>query len=154
MSGEPLVTLCGTAGGDAQLRFTPSGAAVAEFSIAVTPRVKQGDIWSDGETVWYRCQAWRQLGEQVAESVVKGMRLLVHGKLKPRTFEDKNGGGTRTSLEIEVEHVGAEMRYATVKATKVQRGSEGGGRSAPADDPWGSAPAPAGQEFADTEPPF
>lgn len=153
MSGEPIVTLCGSAGGDAQLKFLPSGVAVAEWSMAVTPRVKQGDSWVDGETVWYRCQAWRQLGEQAAESIVKGMRLLVYGRLQVRTFTDREGKA-RTSLEVDVEHVGAEMRYATVKATKVSRGNEGGqahgrsGSSSAGADPWADVPPP------EEEPPF
>lgn len=132
MSGEPFITVCGTAGGDAEMRFLPSGVGLCSWSMAVTPRVKQGDTWSDGETVWYRCTAWRQLGESAAESVVKGMRLLVHGKLKVRTFE--KDGQARTSLEIDVEHVGAEMRYATVKAHKVARSA--GDTSGGSADPW------------------
>lgn len=153
MSGEPAITICGTAGGDAEMRFLPSGAGLCSWSMAVTPRVKQGDTWTDGETVWYRCTAWRQLGESAAESIVKGMRLLVHGRLRVRGFE--KDGQARTSLEIDVEHVGAEMRYATVKATKVSRGSESrSGSAGPSDDPWGQAPpsAPAGG-YPD-EPPF
>lgn len=141
MSGEPLVTLCGSAGGDATLRFLGSGAAVAEWSLAVTPRVKKGDEWVDDDTVWYRCQAWRQLGEQASESITKGMRLLVHGRLKVRTWE--KDGATRTSLEVDVEHVGAEMRYANVKAVKVSRdngaAARGGSSSAAAGDPWASS---------------
>lgn len=149
MAGEPLVTICGSAGGDAELKFLPSGAAVCEWSMAVTPRVKVGETWQDAETVWYRCAAWRQLGESAAESITKGMRLLVHGRLKVRTYEHQ--GQTRTSLEIDVEHVGAEMRYASVTARRVERhpGEDrspqpafSGGASS---DPWGgddSTPPP------------
>lgn len=153
MAGEPTVTICGSAGDDAQLKFLPSGLAVAEWSMAVTPRVKVNDQWQDAETVWYRCSAWRQLGESAAESITKGMRLLVHGRLKVRTYEHQ--GATRTSLEIEVEHVGAEMRYASVSARKVER-HPGEDRSsqqpaysggAPSSDPWGGD---AGSEI----PPF
>lgn len=139
MSGEPTITICGTAGGDAELKYLPSGASLASWSMAVTPRIKQGDQWTDGETVWYRCTAWRQLAETAAESITKGMRLLVHGRLKVRTYES-NAGEKRTSIEVDVEHVGAEMRYATVTATKVARGSEGGSRTAPSEDPWSSSP--------------
>ncbi len=157
MSGEPTITICGSAGGNAELKFLPSGAAVCEWSMAVTPRVKQGDSWVDGETVWYRCAAWRQLGESAAESITKGMRLLVHGRLKPRTYE--TNGEKRVSLDVDVEHVAAEMRYATVKATKVERSSDAGSRahgssgtsSAPSEDPWGDVPPPGD---SDAPPPF
>ena len=145
MSGEPIVTLCGSAGGDAELKFLGSGVAVASWSLAVTPRIKKGDEWADDETVWYRCQAWRQLGEQASESIVKGMRLLVHGRLKVRTYQ--KDGQTRTALEVDVEHVGAEMRHSVVTAVKAQRSSSGGGFSPPAGgtagagvDPWASSP--------------
>lgn len=139
MSGEPLVTLVGTAGGEAQLRYTASGAAVCSWSMAVTPRVKQGDGWVDGDTTWYRCSAWRQLGESAAESIVKGMRLVVVGRLRVRGYE--KDGVQRTSVEVDVEHVGAEMRYATVTAVKAQRsGGRQEHRSGPSDDPWTGAP--------------
>lgn len=136
MAGEPLITICGSAGADAELKFLASGVALCTWSMAVTPRVKQGDTWVDGETVWYRCQAWRQFGEQVCESVKRGMRLLVHGRLVVRTYE--HNGEKRTSLEIDVEHVGAEMRYAVVSAKKAER-SGGGSFSPPVGgggDPW------------------
>ena len=146
MAGEPLVTICGNATADADLKFGASGTARATWTLAVTPRVKQGDAWTDGETAFYRCTAWRLLAEQAGESITRGRRLLVHGRLSPRSYEAN--GEKRTSLDIEVEHVGAEMRYSTVKATKVSRGSEGGSRpSGPADDPW----APSG---ADSDAPF
>lgn len=150
MSGEPLVTLVGTAGGEAQLRYTASGAAVCSWSMAVTPRVKQGDGWVDGDTTWYRCSAWRQLGESAAESIVKGMRLVVHGRLRVRIY-DKDGV-QRTSVEVDVEHVGADMRYATVTAQKAQRSSGQGQQSGGSDDPWNAGPA--SQPIADEAPPF
>lgn len=148
MSGEPLVLLVGNATADSELRYTAGGDAVCSWSLAVTPRVKRDGAWTDGETAYYRCTAWKQLGESAAESVTRGMRLLVHGRLKVRTYE--KDGQTRTSLDVEVEHVGAEMRYAVVSAKKAERRSERSAE-APADDPWGSAPAPAAN---DDQPPF
>jgi single-strand DNA-binding protein len=145
MSGEPVTTLCGNLAKDPELRFLPSGVAVCNFVVASTPRVKDGDAWVDGETMWVRCAVWRQQAENVAESLIRGSRVLVHGRLKVRSYTKDDQ--TRTSIEMDVEHVGPELRYATAKVNKVGRGSEG---SAPADDPWGSAPAPATGD----EPPF
>lgn len=145
MSGEPYVTVVGNATADGELRFLPSGVALCRWTLASTPRVKDGNEWKDGETVFYSCSAWRQLGESAAESIVKGMRLVVHGRLRVRTYE--KDGVQRTSVEVDVEHVGAEMRYATVTAQKAQR-SSGGQRqpSGSSEDPWQSAP--------DSEAPF
>lgn len=148
MAGEPLITVIGNATSDAELRFTPSGAAAATFTVAVTPRVKRNDQWADGDTTFFRCTAWREMGEQVAETVTKGMRLIVHGRFKTRQYE--KDGQTRTSVEIEVDEVGPSLRYATAKVQKMSRsggsngaGSNGGGGFA--DDPWAtSAPTPSG----------
>lgn len=145
MAGEPYITLVGNATADAELRFTPSGAAVCSFSVAQTPRVKQGESWVDGEPTFYRCSAWRQLGESAAETITRGMRLIVHGRLTTRSY-DKDGV-KRTSLEVDVEAVGPELRYATATVKKAERGSakpagQAGG------DPWPTAPVD------DSEPPF
>jgi single-strand DNA-binding protein len=136
VAGEPYITVVGNATADAELRFTPSGAAVCSFSVAQTPRVKQGDSWTDGEPTFYRCSAWRQLGESAAETITRGMRLIVHGRLTTRSYE--KDGVKRSSLEVDVEAVGPELRYATAKVAKAERGSatpagQSGG------DPWPTA---------------
>ncbi|MFB6392598.1 single-stranded DNA-binding protein [Polymorphospora lycopeni] len=158
MAGEPLITIIGNATGDAELRFTPSGAAVATFNVAVTPRVKKGDQWTDGDTTFFRCSVWREMAEQVAETVTKGMRLIVHGRFKTRQWE--KDGQTRTSVEIDVDEVGPSLRYATAKVQKMARSSGSGGfgnsGSGQADDPWAtSAPSgPTRGSFNDDEAPF
>ena len=150
MSGEPLMTIVGNATGDAELRYTPSGAAVAAFNVAVTPRVKKGDAWEDGQTTFFRCTAWREMAESCAESITKGMRLIVHGRFKTREYE--KDGQTRNSIEIEVDEVGPSLRYATARVQKMQRS---GGGHPPADDPWSSAvPAGSAGSSAQSEPPF
>lgn len=156
MSGEPLMTIVGNATGDAELRYTPSGAAVAAFNVAVTPRVKKGDVWEDGQTTFFRCTAWREMAESCAESITKGMRLIVHGRFKTRQYE--KDGQARTSVEIDVEEVGPSLRYAVAKVQKAQRSSGGGQQAAggQAYDPWASA-VPAGPTKTanfDDEPPF
>jgi len=137
VAGEPYITLVGNATADAELRFTPSGAAVCSFSVAQTPRVKQGDAWIDGEPTFYRCSAWRQLGESAAETITRGMRLIVHGRLTTRSYE--KDGVKRTSLEVDVEAVGPELRYATAKVMKTERGSSKPAGQ-PGGDPWPTAP--------------
>lgn len=158
MTGEPLVTLVGNVAADPEIKFLASGAAVCNFSLASTPRVKDGDTWSDGETMWVRCAAWRELAENVSESLTKGTRVIVQGRLKVRSYEAN--GEKRTSIEMDVDAVGPELRFASAKVVKVQRSSGGGGfsgvqpaarparASAPAADPWGDVPPP------DEEPPF
>ena len=154
MSGEPLMTIVGNATSDAELRFTPSGVAVAAVTVAVTPRVKDGDSWKDGDTTFFRCTAWRDMAEQVAETVTKGMRLIVHGRFKTRKYE-KNGQA-RTSIELDIEEIGPSLRYATARIQKMARGSsdrapQGGGSS----DPWATAaPAGSGGGGFDSDPPF
>ena len=150
MSGEPLITIIGNSTSDAELRFTPQGVAVAAFTVAVTPRVKRGDEWADGETSWFRCTAWREMAESCAESIVKGTRLIVHGRFKTRQYE--KDGQTRTSIEIDVEEVGPSLRYATAKMQKMSR-SGGSGQAGDSKDPWASA-SPAGNQPADLDPPF
>ncbi|SFS86293.1 single-stranded DNA-binding protein [Saccharopolyspora flava] len=161
MAGETVITVVGNLTADPELRFTPSGAAVANFTIASTPRTfdRQSGEWKDGEALFLRCNIWRQAAENVAESLTRGMRVIAQGRLRQRSFETKEGE-KRTVVELEVDDIGPALRYATAKVNKVSRGGGGfgGGSSAPAgppaDDPWGSAPpAGSGGGFSD-EPPF
>lgn len=154
MAGETVITVVGNLTADPELRFTQSGAAVASFTVASTPSHfdKQSGKWVDDPALFMRCNVWRQVAENVAESLVRGARVIVTGRLKQRSFETKEGE-KRTVVELDVDEIGPSLRYATAKVNRVSRdggGSSGG--SAPADDPWGSAP-PAGGSFAD-EPPF
>jgi single-strand DNA-binding protein len=162
-AGDTNITLVGNLTDDPELRFTPSGAAVANFTVASTPRFldKQTNEWKDGDALFMRCNIWRQAAENVAESLQRGMRVIVTGRLRQRSYETKEGE-KRTVYEVEVDEIGPSMRYATAKVVKGQRsggggggggfgGSSGGGSAAPADDPW-ATPAPAG-DFSD-EPPF
>lgn len=165
MAGETTITVVGNLTADPELRFTQSGAAVASFTVASTPRTfdKASGEWRDGEALFLRCNVWRQVAENVAESLTRGSRVLVTGRLRQRSFETKEGE-KRTVIELEVDEIGPSLRYATAKVNKVSRGDGGGGfgggggqsrgGGAPADDPWGSAPpAGSGGGFAD-EPPF
>lgn len=152
MSGEPILTVIGNVTADPELRFTPSGKPVANFTLASTPRTKQGDEWVDGETTWLRCAAWDALAENVAESIQKGVRVIVQGALSSRSYE--KDGQTRTSLELRVDAIGPELRFATARVERAQRGQGGsrpapqqGGQSAPANDPW-ATPAPANDPWA------
>lgn len=146
---EPVTTLVGNVGSDPDMKFLPSGVAVCNFSLGATPRVKDGDRWVDGETMWVRCAAWRQLAEGVAESITRGTRVIVTGRLKVRSFEQD--GVKRTSIEMDVDAMGPELTFATAKVSKASRDSGGGqsqGRSAPpADDPWGSTSGPVDQDM-------
>jgi single-strand DNA-binding protein len=161
MAGDTIITVIGNLTADPELRFTQSGAAVANFTVASTPRTfdRQSGEWKDGEALFMRCNIWRQSAENVAESLTRGARVIVSGRLKQRSFETREGE-KRTVVELEVDEIGPSLRYATAKVNKVSRGSGGGGfggsgGGAPADDPWGSAP-PAGSGgggFSD-EPPF
>jgi single-strand DNA-binding protein len=171
MAGETVITVVGNLTADPELRFTPSGAAVASFTVASTPRTfdRQSNEWKDGEALFLRCSIWRQAAENVAESLTRGMRVVVQGRLQQRSFETREGE-KRTVIEMQVDEVGPSLRYATAKVNRTQRGSsggfgaEGGGNSgggggggnfAPADDPWASS-GPAGGSsggFSD-EPPF
>ena len=170
MAGDTVITVVGNLTSDPELRFTPSGAAVANFTVASTPRTldRQSGEWKDGEALFLRCNIWRQAAENVAESLTRGARVVVQGRLKQRSFETKEGE-KRTVVELEVDEIGPSLRYATAKVNKVSRGgggdfgggggggSRGGGGGMPADDPWGSAPAASsgggGGGFSD-EPPF
>src|SRR5690348_1495937 len=164
MAGETVITVVGNLVDDPELRFTPSGAAVAKFRVASTPRTldRQTNEWKDGESLFLTCSVWRQAAENVAESLQRGMRVIVQGRLKQRSYEDREGV-KRTVYELDVDEVGASLRSATAKVTKTtgrsgqggygggsgQGGSWGGGApgggqgGAPADDPWATS-APAG----------
>jgi single-strand DNA-binding protein len=144
-AGDTVITLVGNLVDDPELRFTPSGAAVAKFRMASTPRYldKQTNEWKDGESLFLTCNVWRQAAENVAESLQRGMRVIVQGRLKQRSYETKEGE-KRTVYEVEVDEVGPSLRSATAKVNKTQRGGGGGGFGGGAvdNDPWASA-APA-----------
>ncbi|MFM6940371.1 MAG: single-stranded DNA-binding protein [Candidatus Planktophila sp.] len=166
-AGDTTITLVGNLVDDPELRFTPSGAAVAKFRVASTPRYldKTTNEWKDGESLFLQCNIWRQAAENVAESLTKGMRVILTGRLKQRSYETKEGE-KRTVFEVEVDEVGPSLRNATAKVTRTQRaagGNGGGGFSAPAadfnEDPWAAAstsPAGGGWGSPSTtdEPPF
>jgi single-strand DNA-binding protein len=152
MAGETVITVVGNLTDDPELRFTPSGAAVANFTVASTPRNfnKQTNEWEDGEAMFLRCSIWRQAAENVAESLQRGMRVVVQGRLRARTWETREGE-KRTSFEVDVEEIGPSLKFATAKVNRVSRGGgggySGGGQPAQsggqsADDPW-ATPAPA-----------
>ncbi len=148
MAGETVITLIGNLTADPELRFTPSGAAVASFTVASTPRQfdRNANEWKDGETLFIRCSVWRDAAENAAESLVKGARVIVSGRLVSRSWEDKETGQRRSVMEMQVDEVGPSLRYATAKVNRTQRGGGGGfgggpaagmggGRNADA-DPW------------------
>lgn len=153
MAGETTITVIGNLTNDPELRFTPSGAAVANFTIASTPRTfdRQSNEWKDGETLFLRCGVWREAAENVAESLTKGTRVVAQGRLKSRSYQTKEGEN-RTVMELEVDEIGPSLRYASAKVTRTQRSSGGGGgqsydggqQSAPADDPWGGQASSGG----------
>ena len=180
MAGETVITIIGNLTNDPELRFTPSGAAVANFTVASTPRTfeRQSNEWKDGETLFMRCSVWRDAAENVAESLVRGTRVIVSGRLRSRSYETKEGE-KRTVVELEVDEVGPSLRYATTKVNKTSRGGGGGGGGgfggggsggfsgggggsygggqqgggAPADDPWATGPS-GGYGGSNDEPPF
>jgi single-strand DNA-binding protein len=155
MAGDTVITVVGNLTADPELRFTPSGAAVANFTVASTPRSfdKTSGEWKDQPALFMRCNIWRQAAENVAETLVRGARVIVTGRLVQRSYDTKEGE-KRTVVELQVDEVGPSLKYATAKLNKVSRGSDGSYASAsaggPADDPWGSAPAAGGND----EPPF
>ena len=162
MAGDTVITVVGNLTADPELRFTPSGAAVASFTIASTPRTfdRNTNEWKDGEALFLRCSLWRQAAENAAESLTRGMRVIAQGRLQQRSYETREGE-KRTVIELQVDEIGPSLKYASAKVNRTQRGSGGGGfgssgsegaSSAPADDPWGSAPAASGG-FSE-EPPF
>jgi len=145
-AGDTTITMIGNLVDDPELRFTPSGAAVAKFRVASTPRYldKATNEWKDGESLFLQCQIWRQAAENVAESLTKGRRVILSGRLKQRSYETKEGE-KRTVFEVEVDEVGPSLRNATAKVTRTQRAGGSGGAAAPAaadsfgDDPWAAA---------------
>ena len=128
MAGETVITVIGNLTNDPERRFTPSGAAVASFTVASTPRMldKESGQWKDGDPLFLRCSVWRQYAENVAESLTKGMQVMVQGRLKQRSYETREGE-KRTVVELDVDDVGPTLRFSTAKITKSQRGSGGGG---------------------------
>lgn len=171
--GDTVITVIGNLTADPELRFTPAGAAVANFTVASTPRVfdRNTNEWKDGEALFMRCNIWREAAENVAESLTRGSRVIVSGRLKQRSYETREGE-KRTVVELEVEEVGPSLKYATAKVNKTTRGGGGGGGGfgggqggggqqggggfsgggnsgsgggrggqSAGDDPWGSAPA-------------
>jgi len=166
MAGETVVTIVGNLVDEVELRFVPNGAAVAKFRIASTPRVydKQTQAWQDGESLFLSCSVWRQAAENCAETLQKGMRVIVQGRLKQRSYEDREGV-KRTVMDLEVDEIGPSLRSATAKVSKA--GGSGQGRQQyeetrrqtsqeGREDPWGSGvpgTAPAAGAW-DTEPPF
>jgi single-strand DNA-binding protein len=165
MAGETVITIVGNLTADPELRFTPSGAAVANFTVAATSRTfdRQSGEWRDGDTLFMRCNIWRQAAENVAETLTRGMRVMVQGRLRQRSFETREGE-KRTVVELEVDEVGPSLRYATAKVTKVSRGAAGEGRTDssgdaaagadPVEDPWAALPSADSAPAADDQPPF
>jgi single-strand DNA-binding protein len=172
-AGDVTITVIGNLTDDPELRFTPSGAAVAKFRVASTPRFmdRASGEWKDGDPLFLSCTVWRQAAENVAESLQRGARVIVSGRLRQRSYETKEGE-KRTVMELEVDEIGPSLRYATAKVQKMSRSSGGGfgsssggnsgggGGGFGADDPWATAtPAPAGGGGGgggnfDDEPPF
>jgi single-strand DNA-binding protein len=175
MAGDTTITVIGNLTDDPELRFTPSGAAVAKFRVASTPRFmdKASGEWKDGDPLFLPCTVWRQAAEHVAESLQRGARVIVSGRLRQRSYETREGE-KRTVIELEVDEIGPSLRYATAKVQKMARSGGGGGGFGASgasaggggqggggnfDDPWASAaPAPAGSGSGggnfDDEPPF
>ena len=175
MAGETPITVIGNLTADPELRFTPNGAAVANFTVASTPRTfdRQTNEWKDGDAMFLNCSVWRQYAENVAESLSKGTRVIVSGRLKSRSYETREGE-KRTVFEIDVDEVGPALRYATAKVTRTQGGGGGGGNwqgnqggntgggGGQQSDPWSSSGASGGnrggndpwQQSQPEEPPF
>jgi len=155
MAGETTITVIGNLTNDPELRFTPSGSAVANFTIASTPRTfdRNSNEWKDGESLFLRCSIWREAAENVAESLTKGMRVIASGALKQRSYETKEGE-KRTVIEFEVDEIGPSLRYANAKVNRTQRKDNNGGgnnwggkKETAAADTWGTG-------IGETEPPF
>lgn len=170
MAGDTTITVIGNLTDDPELRFTPSGAAVAKFRVASTPRFmdKASGEWKDGEALFLACTVWRQAAEHVAESLQRGARVIVSGRLRQRSYETREGE-KRTVIELEVDEIGPSLRYATAKVQKMSRSGGGGfgasgggggqgGGGGNFDDPWATAaPASSGSGGGgnfDDEPPF
>ena len=131
MAGETVITVIGNLTADPELRFTPAGAAVANFTVASTPRTfdRQTNEWKDGDALFMRCNIWREAAENVAESLTRGSRVIVSGRLRQRSYETREGE-KRTVVELEVDEIGPSRRYATAKVNKANRGGGGGGGAA------------------------
>ena len=167
MAGDTVITVIGNLTADPELRFTASGAAVASFTIASTPRTfdRNSNEWKDGEALFLRCSLWRQAAENAAESLTRGMRVIAQGRLQQRSYETREGE-KRTVIELQVDEIGPSLRYASAKVNRTQRGSSSGGGfgssgsdggaggGGASDDPWGSAPPAAGGGGFTDEPPF
>jgi len=169
MAGDTVITVVGNLTADPELRFTASGAAVASFTIASTPRTfdRNSNEWKDGEALFLRCSLWRQAAENAAESLTRGMRVIAQGRLQQRSYETREGE-KRTVIELQVDEIGPSLRYASAKVNRTQRGSSSGGGfgssgsdggagaggGGASDDPWGSAPPAAGGGGFTDEPPF
>ncbi|GAB3810557.1 single-stranded DNA-binding protein [Tessaracoccus terricola] len=168
MAGETQITLIGNLTADPELRFTPNGAAVANFTVASTPRNfdRQTNEWKDGEAMFINCSVWRQYAENVAETLSKGSRVIVQGRLKARSYETREGE-KRTVFEVDVEEVGPALRYATAKVTRTSggggggggnwqgnqnQGSQGQGNNSGSQDPWGSSGGNAGGNRGGNDP--
>ncbi|RRJ86537.1 single-stranded DNA-binding protein [Gulosibacter macacae] len=153
MAGDTIITVVGNLTADPELRYTPNGLAVANFTIASTPRIfdRQSNEWKDGEALFLRASVWREFAEHVASSMTKGQRVIAQGKLKQRSYETREGE-KRTTFELDVEEIGPSLRYATAQVTRTSGGAGGGGNfggggqqqrreaqpSRPqADEPWG-----------------
>lgn len=150
MANEIQMTIVGNLVSDPEMRFLPSGKAVANFTLVHSNRTKDGDVWKDGDPTYLRCNAWEGMAENIVESLHKGDRVIVQGGMYSRAWEDKEQN-KRSSLELRVEAIGPDLRYATAAVTKVRKGEGVGGgfqKSAPASDPWatdsglGSSPIP------------
>jgi len=161
MAGETVITVVGNLVDDPELRFTPSGAAVANFTIASTPRTfdRQTNEWKDGDALFLRASIWRQAAENVAESLTRGMRVVAQGRLRQRSYETQQGE-KRTVVELEVDEIGPSLRYATAKVTKTPgRGGQGGGggfgggQQGGGGGGWGGSSGGSGGGYSD-EPPF
>jgi single-strand DNA-binding protein len=160
--GDVQVTVVGNLVADAELRFTPSGAAVAQFTIASTPRQldKQSGEWKDGTPTFLDCKVWRDAAEHVAESLIRGARVIAVGRLRQESWEDKNGGGKRSKFVLEVDEIGPSLRYATAKIQKMTRSGGGGAPQAAQgggqgfDDPWSTSAGNGPGRVQDNEVPF
>ena len=150
---EPVTTIVGNLAGDPELRFTPSGAAVANFTVCATPKTKNKNTeqWEDGETLYMRCSIWREAAENVAESLHRGDRVVVTGRLVSRSWDDKDSGAKRTVVEMQADEVGPSLRYATAQVRKADRpqqgqGQWGGGQQGPPPQQQGQQQGPPQQQ--------
>lgn len=149
MAGETIITVVGNLTADPELRYTQGGLAVANFTIASTPRTfdRQANEWKDGEALFLRASCWRDFAEHVAGSLTKGSRVVATGRLKQRSYDDRDGN-KRTAIELEVDEIGPSLRYATAQVTRASGGSGGGGRSqgSVADEPWAASGSTGGSD--------